>query len=540
MGIGRAPAITRARDNTGGPGHKQAQAAGHFRPCRGLTHTEPPHVLPREFRICRSHRTGLAAALLLAAGAIPVPAGASGSFSLPFDSVAAAGRGFAGLAADTTDPTALAINPAAIAWFDQASYAGGFHLAAYGTRFEGLARRAATDDSAVVGGDGGNPGRLDLPLPDLAAAVPIDSRWSAGLRVNVPYGITLRYDPNWTGRYHTVDTIIRGIEVAPAIAWRASERLSFGASLIGQQFVAEFSNDVDLGAVIQRQVEAEAGAGITSPACAIAGEPTLPGKYDFRNAFEIAQPGFGWQLGALWRFADGGAFGIGYRSAIRHRLRGDAERRRAGWTADELRNDPCLAPVELALTAQGRSFEDEVIQPALRSSSNTGFAARFTIPESIGAAIRVPVAGLNLHADLRWTRWSRIESIRFSFDNNAPSVTEPLRFRDSYRIALGADRALGERLVARFGIAWESSTVNDDTRTARAPDGDRRLFSLGAGYRLRENWTLDVAAGYLRSQARPVRDLADASGSGNRLDGRYEPLQLAHLSLRLVWTPGTD
>ena len=88
------------------------------------------------------------------------PATASGSFSLPFDSAASAGRGFAGLGADTEDPSALLVNPAASAWQTELRTVGGFHLAAYATRFRGEARRAATDDSRVDGGNGGKGGDI--------------------------------------------------------------------------------------------------------------------------------------------------------------------------------------------------------------------------------------------------------------------------------------------------------------------------------------------------------------------------------------------
>ena len=477
-------------------------------------------------------------ALLLATSLLsPAICQASGSFSLPFESTTASGRGFAGLSADTDDVSALASNPAAMAWQPHGSAAVGGNLAAYRTLFSGRARRSGTDDSEVAGGNGGNPGRLDLPLPEFSYVHRLGDELVLGARLNAPYGITLRYDPDWTGRYHAIDTIIRGVEFAPSIAWQVTDQLSVGAAAIYQHFIAEFSNDGDLGSVIQRQVTEQAGADITSPSCALANEPTLPGKYDFRNRFEISQPGFGLQLGLLWRYSNAGRVGLAYRSSIEHQLDGQAFRDRRGWSPDDLRSDPCLATVNAALTLQGRSFEDEVIRPAVLSSSDTGFSAPFAIPDSLSLAVQHQFGSMLASSEMRWTRWDRIDSIPFRFQNNAPSVTEPVRFRNSLRIGLGLDWQLNARWTLRGGIAHEGATVTDQTRTARAPDGARRYITAGASYAFSNNWRIDAAAGYMRSDARPVRDLADASNSGNLLDGSFDALELGFASARLVWTP---
>lgn len=459
----------------------------------------------------------------------------AGSFSLPFESVRDAGRGFSGLAADLDDVSAQTANPAALAWIDQTSIAIGGTLPAYRTEFSGAATRAGTDGTRVVGGQGGNPGRVDLTLPDLAAGRRLSSRWSAGLRLHAPFGITLRYDSDWTGRYHAIDTIIRGVELAPSFALQMNDRLAFGAAPLLHLLVAEFSNDVDLGAVIQRKAEREAGVDITSPACELAGEPSLPGKYDFRNRLEVSQPALGLQLGALWRYSDAGQLGISWRSPIRHRLDGDAVRDRAGWTEQELRNDPCLTPVAVGLALQGRSLEDEVIQPAIRASSDTGFRAPLTLPETLLVNLQHGFGTLQINAGARWTRWSRVREFPIRFTNGAPSVTEPLRFEDSLRIGAGLDWQISPAWTLRSGWSHEASVVTTQTRTARAPDGARQYWSAGGSWTPAQAWSVDAAVGLMRVSAREVRDLSEASDSGNELNGRYSPLQLIYASLRLNW-----
>lgn len=476
------------------------------------------------------------ALLVLIAGLTPSLGNASGGFSLNFDDVAALGRANAGSAAETR--WASHTNPAAHSWLSEGSLVLGGSLVHYQTGFSGQASRAGTDGSTIAGGNGGNPGRLDIPLPDFAWARPLGDRWAVGVSLSAPFGITLEFDDDWRGRYHALDTIIRGPELTPTLAWQASDQWSLGMGVRLQLLHTEFSNDVDLGSVVQRRAEQQAGADVITPACTVAGEPNLPGKYDFRNTLSATEFGLGWLVGAVWAPTDATRVGLSYRSAVRHTLGGDAGRSRDAWTADEFRNDPCFDGIEAGLAAMGQSFEEEVVQPALAASSDTGFRARFRLPPSWRIAVTQRLGRWQLAASLRHTEWSDFGDLRFEFANGAASVTEPVRFTDSTFYALGASVKVSETVVLRMGVARETSTVTDATRTARAPDADRNYLTTGLGWTLSPRWSVDVAAGYLRGGSRPVVDLAEASGSGNRLNGTFEPLELLFGASRLRWVFG--
>ena len=467
---------------------------------------------------------------------LPGTGWASGGFALSFDDVAALGRANAGGAAESR--WASHRNPAAHARLAKSNLVFGGTLVHFQTGFSGTAERAATDGSNIAGGDGGNPGRLDLPLPDMAWGRPLGERFAVGVSLSAPFGITLNFDDDWTGRYHAIDTVIRGPELTPSLAWRANDSFSVGLGLRMQLLHTEFSNDVDLGAVVQRRAEQQAGGDVITPACVVANEPTLPGKYDFRNRFVATEFGLGWLAGMHWTPLDSLQVGLTYRSGIRHTLGGDAERRRDGWTPEEFRNDPCFTGVEAGLALMGQSFEEEVVQPAVNASADTAFSARLRLPPSWALAVTYTTGRWLLAASARNTAWSDFGSLRFDFANGAAPVTEPIRFSDSQLYAIGADYLVHDRVTLRFGLAEETSTVSDDTRTARAPDADRRYITLGLGWEITPRWSVDVAAGYLRGEARPVQDLAEASGSGNRLNGIFEPLEVIFGASRLRWVFG--
>ena len=461
---------------------------------------------------------------------------ASGGFSLLFDDVVAAGQGFAGSEAQMQ--WAGHRNPAASAGLSGDSVVFGGSLVRYETAFSGQATRAATDGSTIVGGDGGNPGRLDLPLPDIAWMRPLGKRLGIGVGLSAPFGITLKFDDDWRGRYHAIDTAIRGPELVPSIAWRVRDGLQLGLGLRLQGLLTEFSNDVDLGAVVQRRVEAQAGADVVSPACQTAGEPTLPGKYDFRNTFKDVAFGLGWIAGLQWQARPSVRVGLSYRSGVSHDLKGDAQRDRAGWTPDEFRNDPCFAGVRVGLPLTGGDFEEDVVQPAIAASTSTRYAARFRIPPTIAAGAAYNAGPWTWSASVRHTWWSQFSDVTFSFANGSDPVTEPLRFSDSSMLGVGGARRVAQAWVVRAGLAYETSTVDADTRTARVPDADRRYLTLGASWQWRPGFVVDMAGGYLHGPARPVKDLAEASGSGNRLNGTFDDIGLLFGSARLRWSFG--
>ena len=471
-------------------------------------------------------------ALLLSSGL----AHASGGFALLFDDVVSAGQGFAGSEAQTQ--WAGHRNPAVSASLDGSSVVFGGSLVRYETAFSGQATRSATDGSDVGGGNGGNPGRLDLPLPDIAWMRPIGDQFGVGIGLSAPFGVTLKFDDDWRGRYHAIDTAIRGPELVPSVAWRASDSVQIGVGLRLQGLLTEFSNDVDLGAIVQRRTEAQAGGDITSPACMASAQPTLPGKYDFRNTFEGVALGSGWIAGLQWQPNKATRLGVSYRSAISHDLKGDAVRERAGWTADDFRNDPCFAAVRLGLPLTGGNFEQDVVQPALAASASTEYFARFRIPPTLAFSAMHSAGRWTWSASLRHTWWSQFSNLTFSFANGSEPVTEPLRFSDSTMLGVGGARQVAPTWTLRAGLAYESSTVDANTRTARVPDAERRYVTVGASWQWSSALTIDVASGYLHGPARPVNDLAEASGSGNVLNGQFDDISLLYGSARLRWSFG--
>jgi long-chain fatty acid transport protein len=179
--------------------------------------------------------------------------------------------------------------------------------------------------------------------------------------------------------------------------------------------------------------------------------PDLGGAEFF--AAEGDDIGFGFTAGLLFKPTDSTDIGIGYRSAVKHKLEGE------GFFA---------AP------------EQDI-------------SAKFTAPEIVTLGIRQQVSEqLAVMGGLEWTNWSRFKELTVD-----PIAFEDFSWKDGWYASLGAEYAYNEALTLRGGVAFEKSPVPDATRSVRAPDNDRYWLSLGASYKISDAMTAHLAYSHI-------------------------------------------
>jgi long-chain fatty acid transport protein len=192
--------------------------------------------------------------------------------------------------------------------------------------------------------------------------------------------------------------------------------------------------------------------------------------------------GWGFNLGLLWQASDSTRLGLAYRSKVDHTLEGD-------------------------LKVNGAV----VVTPAY---------ADVTLPDSISLSLFHRLNDRwDVMADVSWMGWSSFDLLNIVNGAGAsivPPTTE--NWDDSYRVALGANYRLNDRLTLRGGIAYDETPVSDQFRTARIPDEDRTWLAFGAQYRLSPSSLIDVGYAHLFvSDAR-----IDETRGGLLLSGEYD------------------
>ena len=65
---------------------------------------------------------------------------------------------------------------------------------------------------------------------------------------------------------------------------------------------------------------------------------------------------------------------------------------------------------------------------------------------------------------------------------------------------MGTSYQLTKQVVLRTGLTFDQSPTNNTDRSPRIPTGDRTIFSLGLGYQVMDNMTIDLAYSYLKEE----------------------------------------
>lgn len=100
----------------------------------------------------------------------------------------------------------------------------------------------------------------------------------------------------------------------------------------------------------------------------------------------------------------------------------------------------------------------------------------------------------NMEFDIEHTGWSVFDQIVIEYAYSSVT-TSTNNWQDSLTYRLGATYALSDNTRLRFGYSKDDTPQPEATFSARIPDNDRQLFSIGIGHDF-SGWTLDAA--YMR------------------------------------------
>ena len=318
--------------------------------------------------------------------------------------------------------------------------------------------------------DGGDAGPVAL-VPNFYYTRAINDQWTAGVGINAPFGLTTDYDNGWVGRYYTLRSELKTVNINPSISYKASNKLSLGFGINVQYIDAALSNAVDFGGICfaAENVAMTVGAG-TCSALSLT-PPADDGEV------EVAGDDWsvGFNLGMLWQATPETRVGVAYRSKIKHTLKGEADF-----------DNPTTG--NAAPIAGGAGLVDGNV------------SADVSLPDSLSVGFQHNVNNkLTINGDVTWTNWSELEELRFEFANPlaADGVTT-LEWEDSNRYSLGITYLQNNQWTWRAGIAFdESATPNAELISPRVPDADRTWLTAGFTYKQSKNMSIDLGYAHL-------------------------------------------
>jgi len=454
-------------------------------------------------------RLTLTALTLIAAGAFAPQAQASG-FQLREQSPSSQGNSFAGVSAGGNDISTLFFNPAVMTQYEGWQFSLSGTYIGLNVKLDGLAASrtpaltqlgfnvypGTTTSLIPVSGASshGNSGESAV-LPAFNAMYSVNKDLKLGLSVNVPFGLTTEYDANWIGRYHALKSDLKVIDIAPSLAYRVNDQFSFGVAFIARYADAELTNGVDYGTALALKVGSGlAAAGMSpvapsptqnSPVATVAmGAPSaafgtpgyaIPGAWDGKGGLKGNGWGYGWKAGFTWQPTKDFRLGGAYSAAMTMTLKGDATFEfPAGLPSTD------LAALNGAGLRNGKGQADL----ALPATASLGFDWKLT-------------PAFSLQGEVAQSTWSRFKELRVKFDTGlADSITDE-NWRDTWFYSLGGTWKMDQDWTFRAGVGFDQGAVDDNHRTPRIPDADRKWVSVGFSYNFSKKTALDLGYTHL-------------------------------------------
>ncbi|WP_102504670.1 outer membrane protein transport protein [Salinivibrio kushneri] len=399
-------------------------------------------------------------AVATALGSLSTTAHSAG-FQLAETSATGLGRAFAGEAAMADNASAQFRNPALLSYLaDTQVSAGGIYVNPNvdidGTNTSnGKKTATSTDDVAH-----------DAVIPNFYFAHQIDDRLTAGLALATNFGMETDLGNDFTGTQFGNEAAVTTFEINPNIAWKATEQLRLGA---GIRYVL---GEGSIGAK----------SSITIPSDMSPTSTTIP-KGTTLKYMEGDDRAWGWQLGAVYDINDKHRVGFNYRSEVNLTLDGHAE----GFSYDSSNpNRHYSGSMDLTLpaTAELSSLHKLTEQWAV-------------------------------HTSINWTQWSSFDKLEADLPSlsSDPQMVKVENWEDNYRLAIGTTYQWDQKLTLRSGVAYDTSAVSDKNRTLTIPETDRTWLSVGAGYDVTPELTLDAAFTYVFAKDAPVKEPRDGINS---------------------------
>lgn len=363
-------------------------------------------------------------ALLLGAALVPASAYAGG-FQLSEYSASAIGRAFAGTGVAGDDYSAVAYNPAAMTLKNTGLQAVATYFKLHGHAYN-------------LDNPGQNEGLLStkVTVPAFFAQYKLNDKWHVGAGVYVPFGLGTNWKGRWFGDHEATDSVIEDVNYNLSVAYKATDKLSLGVSLIADAMHAELTNYAAQNLPAYSMMEAD--------------------------GFNVL-----WQAGLMYELSKDTRFGISYRPKSAQTLHGDHD-----------------------ITVMNKSGR---VHTRLTLPEYVNASVYHKLNDSVALMAGARWTRWNRFKTL--DIWSDAVT-----GNDATTGAVDEGWKNVWMFSAGADWYVNDQWTLRGGVAWDESPIRDSNhRTARIPDSSRVILSVGATYKT-GNWTWDAAFSHLIMQ----------------------------------------
>lgn len=383
-------------------------------------------------------RSALNAACAAATLALPVTGSASG-FAVPEISIAGLGLSNA-VVANTDEVGAIAYNPALAAFHDGMTVSGGLMVV------------RPTLEVSTSTGDHESAGKDNAFIPMFQLTYAVNDRVTLGIGANAPFGLETKWEDGTFPILAAFDPDGTPPNGSPTGGFIAPGGLQPTTSRLETVVVSP-----TVTYRLNEQAAVSAGA-----------DYYYVKEVVFNSAAAITEgdgDGWGWNVSAV--YTEGAlTFGAAYHSKAEVGVTGDSE---------------------VILTGGPPS-------PTARASADV------PLPWRLQAGVHYQVNdALGVEFDITRTGWSEFDELTI---DGVSTITSTNNWDDANAYRLGVSYQMSPRTRLRFGYTYDETGQDDDFYSARIPDADRHLFSVGVGHELENGFTVDAGYMYVRFKDR--------------------------------------
>ncbi|PNH80025.1 outer membrane protein transport protein [Vibrio diazotrophicus] len=407
----------------------------------------------------KTNKTFLTLAVAASLASVPTLSHAAG-FQLAEYSATGLGRAYAGEAAMADNASAQWRNPAMLTYLDGTQVSTGAIYVNPNVDVHGDVTFNNTT-TRVESNDYAN----DAVIPNFYLSHQINDKLVAGLALGTNYGMETELGSNFAASHFGDEAMVKTMEANANLGYQLTDAVSIGG---GVRYVI---GEGHFGAKSPKQTEA----------LGLPQGTTL--KY-----MEGEDTAWGWQAGAAWQINPSNRVSLTYKSEVDLKLSGTAKI----FTGTTVFNDTGYMVLTMPATAEIASFHQVTDK-------------------------------LALHGSINWTDWSSFEKLEAQLDKLKTVMVKEENWEDNYRFALGATYQLDSKLALRSGVAYDMGAVSDQNRTITIPETDRIWLSIGAGYDVTEQFTVDAGFTYIVAKDASIKESRgyESDNSAQKVGGQF-------------------
>ncbi|MEZ8917931.1 outer membrane protein transport protein [Vibrio lentus] len=303
-------------------------------------------------------------------------------------------------------------------------------------------------------------------IPNFYVSHKYNDKFALGFAAGTNYGMETDLGKDFGGANHGNEASVTTMELNLNAAYQVLETVSIGGGV--------------------RYIMAEGSFGAVSAA-------SIPqigvSKGDALKYMEGDDTAWGWQVGTAWQINENNRLGFTYKSEV-----------------------------DLTLTGHANGHGFNFGQPNKKDAGSMDLALPATAELASFHQLTEKVA---VHASINWTNWSSFKELVADFPTESVSIKEE-NWEDNYRFAIGTTYQMTPKLALRSGIAYDTSAVSEEHRTATIPETDRTWLSIGAGYQWSEQLTLDAGFTYILAKDAKMHETDPGFGGADMFGGSFE------------------